>query len=1101
MGKIDYRKIYMHNQEEWKALTREPQRYEALLAGHYSDSNHFVYELLQNAEDAHATKAVIEYWGNQLIFYHDGKPFDEDDVKGVSSMLMGTKDKNDATTIGRFGMGFKSVFKYTYQPEIYSDGEAFRIENYLLPVEMPDAWDCSAEKEKLGYRTIEGKFYPFASSEHLTKFVIPFVKRKDDGSTYDVLGKEVLTKLEGLTGEILLFLTNIKTLYWIDKTTDRYAKIGLSEAGKDVNLVTCRIEGTAYEGKEEVSRYLKYKKVFDHSDMKNAEVSVAYKVNNRANNINEMPDTDIWVYFPTRDHANLPFLIHGSFETAVSREKLMAPSAFNDVLFDELGNLIVGSLEDLKQRKMVTQVFIRRILIPAFKEEERSHVIPGVREKITQKFLEGEYLPDMDGCCKSVTDLHLAVPFEIADFFGKRLFGDSFHGISGFAAFNNEREANFTEYFNWLINDLDIRTYTLDKWAASLSDTEEKTISSEEMEELRLFYRFLSDNIESLYGNNLSYTRSGPYERMHRNTLKSAWSRLKNAPLILNMDNVMVPAYREAKPNIYLSTNSKYKSMVSGAVVNMKIAGEFERLLADGFGIREFDNFQYLREKIVKKYVDIEGKIRFENSDCFEQEYAEDISQVLEYLEETRNTEEMRGILKKAYFIKICSDSPRALFCRPEYAYVDVSDEGIDLKVYYAPIPYEKENDEESGVTEYSYEKLDKHSIDTKFYERHGISLTKIKRVGIITTPVRDGQRKQDGVGDGHWTALGEYCPNIEFEGLEDNLVYISSHPYEELAKRKSAEILKLLLSCTGKLQGKVRYRKNIPYEQTEEAYFLTDVIRYYQWLYSKNGEMVSTVEISKYDLDTDIYGGLDPDKEKYEILGFIETAADSKANAFEMVEALDKRDKKILLKQLARELGMQVEAVDIHGKETEFSEELSFNPDEWISAAFPVHQIRDRESLIRHVREEFFCADPIKYERILRQIRVSKSLETVRSYSRGMYTNESNVCICQMCRKPAQFVDVTEIANYGIEISQFHLCLCRNCAGKYKSIRDSNKDAFKKQMKNVLRNADWEQDAEEYEIAVNQEVSVYFTQTHLAEIQIFLALIEEYGLPDESAG
>lgn len=96
----------------------------------------------------------------------------------------------------------------------------------------------------------------------------------------------------------------------IDKTTDKYAKIGLSEADKDANLITCHIEGTAYGEKEKVSRYLKYKKVFDHPDMKNAEVSVAYKVNNRANNINEMQDTDIWVYFPTRDNTDFPFLIH-----------------------------------------------------------------------------------------------------------------------------------------------------------------------------------------------------------------------------------------------------------------------------------------------------------------------------------------------------------------------------------------------------------------------------------------------------------------------------------------------------------------------------------------------------------------------------------------------------------------------------------------------------------------------------------------------------------------------------------------------------------------------------------------------------------------------
>ena len=287
MGKIDYRKIYETNKDEWKALTREPQKYEALLAGHYSDSNHFVYELLQNAEDARATRVVIEYHGDKLVFYHNGKPFDEGDVKGVSSMLMGTKDKNDASTIGKFGMGFKSVFKYTYQPEVYSDEEVFRIENYLLPVGMPGAWDYQTEKQKLSYEVTEGgRFTPFATSEHLTKFVIPFAKKKDDGSLVSVPGNEVLTKLEGLTGEILLFLTHIKLLYWVDKKTGKFAKIMLSEAENDDRLITCRIEGSAYAGKEDISRYLKYKKVFEHPEMSNAEVSVAYKVNNRANNIN-----------------------------------------------------------------------------------------------------------------------------------------------------------------------------------------------------------------------------------------------------------------------------------------------------------------------------------------------------------------------------------------------------------------------------------------------------------------------------------------------------------------------------------------------------------------------------------------------------------------------------------------------------------------------------------------------------------------------------------------------------------------------------------------------------------------------------------------------
>ena len=89
MGKINYQKIYTTNKDEWKALTREPQKYEALLAGHYSESNHFVYELLQNAEDEKADRVVIEYYDDKLVFYHNGIPFDENDVRGVSSMALG----------------------------------------------------------------------------------------------------------------------------------------------------------------------------------------------------------------------------------------------------------------------------------------------------------------------------------------------------------------------------------------------------------------------------------------------------------------------------------------------------------------------------------------------------------------------------------------------------------------------------------------------------------------------------------------------------------------------------------------------------------------------------------------------------------------------------------------------------------------------------------------------------------------------------------------------------------------------------------------------------------------------------------------------------
>lgn len=53
----------------------------------------------------------------------------------------------------------------------------------------------------------------------------------------------------------------------------------------------------------------------------------------------------------------------------------------------------------------------------------------------------------------------------------------------------------------------------------------------------------------------------------------------------------------------------------------------------------------------------------------------------------------------------------------------------------------------------------------------------------------------------------------------------------------------------------------------------------------------------------------------------------------------------------------------------------------------------------------------------VLKQIRISKSTNTTRSYVLSMYSNKSNNTVCQICKVSTEYVDVTEIANYGIEL------------------------------------------------------------------------------------
>src|SRR5947209_19552085 len=71
----------------------------------YPDRAHFIYELLQNAEDAEATEAWFSLNESSLTFEHNGRSFTEPDVLGITNIGKGTKREQE-DKIGSFGVDF-----------------------------------------------------------------------------------------------------------------------------------------------------------------------------------------------------------------------------------------------------------------------------------------------------------------------------------------------------------------------------------------------------------------------------------------------------------------------------------------------------------------------------------------------------------------------------------------------------------------------------------------------------------------------------------------------------------------------------------------------------------------------------------------------------------------------------------------------------------------------------------------------------------------------------------------------------------------------------------------------------------------------------------
>ncbi|XP_047457117.1 sacsin [Mugil cephalus] len=104
----------------------------------YPDGGQILKELIQNADDAQATDVVFIHdersygteslWTEELgkyqgpaLYAYNNAAFTDDDWKGIQSAGRSIK-RNDPNKVGRFGIGFNSVYHTTDVPSIFSSG-------------------------------------------------------------------------------------------------------------------------------------------------------------------------------------------------------------------------------------------------------------------------------------------------------------------------------------------------------------------------------------------------------------------------------------------------------------------------------------------------------------------------------------------------------------------------------------------------------------------------------------------------------------------------------------------------------------------------------------------------------------------------------------------------------------------------------------------------------------------------------------------------------------------------------------------------------------------------------------------------------------------
>ena len=135
---FDIQELIQRRKNWVKSSTENKFDFDSILAGLYNDPSHFIYEILQNAEDAKATTVAFKLYNDRLVITHNGKAFDTKDIDAITGIGISTK-KDDVNTIGKFGVGFKSVFAVTQTPQIQSGTHNFKIKDFVIPSLINDA--------------------------------------------------------------------------------------------------------------------------------------------------------------------------------------------------------------------------------------------------------------------------------------------------------------------------------------------------------------------------------------------------------------------------------------------------------------------------------------------------------------------------------------------------------------------------------------------------------------------------------------------------------------------------------------------------------------------------------------------------------------------------------------------------------------------------------------------------------------------------------------------------------------------------------------------------------------------------------------------------
>jgi hypothetical protein len=442
MSKIDYEKIRQANIKEYG----EGTRHLSYFADIYSTRTHFIFEVLQNAEDALSRRELSNISGyvhfdlhsDKLEIKHNRKPFNERNVIGICGIGEGT-GAGDYTQIGKFGIGFKSVYAYSFFPEIHSENEHFKIARFV----EPHAIEAITSKDTL-------IVLPFDQPENRPEWAFR------DNVNADSAVLEISLAISKLNIRTLLFLQHIETIEWTLPNEKGFLTRKTKSKNKKYNWRI--VEVNDHLGKtEQWQIFAKEIDVIEGDKKHPAKIEIAFLL--EKGKVVKANDTELVISFPTEKKTELGFLIQAPFKATKSRDNIKSDDAVNHQIINTAAQLVTDSLLILRDSKKLNVSSYNALPLNEENFPENSFFRP-VYDQVRETLKTQALLPAHNGIFIKANEAKLARIQPLVDLFSPKQLGALFNKKQLFWLDSSITEGgiykDIYDYLKHLVSDIEV---------------------------------------------------------------------------------------------------------------------------------------------------------------------------------------------------------------------------------------------------------------------------------------------------------------------------------------------------------------------------------------------------------------------------------------------------------------------------------------------------------------------------------------------------------------------------------------------------------------------------------------------------------------------